>query len=151
MRKYVKNAWYVQTQIWRFLSEVWKCLRGGFAPSVTFSQFIHISFNFVPAHIRHYSHVCATFFGNYNYSKNFCSRILKILGVKFQTFFRLSKWAVSSAEFDPKHCCTRGIEISNFIVIQEISVGKLYFWLARCDGIFVGFGWKVDGQRGRYL
>ena len=34
---------------------------------------------------------------------------------------------------------------------EEISVGKLYFQLAIYVGILVGFGWKVDGQRGQYL
>ena len=34
---------------------------------------------------------------------------------------------------------------------EEISVGKLYFQLATYFGILVGFGWKVDGQRGQNL
>ena len=42
LHKSVNDASYVQKQIWRFLSESWKCLRGGFAPSRTFAQFTHL-------------------------------------------------------------------------------------------------------------
>ena len=39
LHEFVNNAWYVSNTVWRCVSENWNCLRGGFAPSPTFSHF----------------------------------------------------------------------------------------------------------------
>ena len=80
LHKCGSNAWYVQTHFWRFVSENWKCLRGSFAPLSTFSKFTHFCFKSVFAHIRHYSHTCATFDQIYNFPVRLWGKKLRNLG-----------------------------------------------------------------------